>query len=265
MNVQPNYRIYATLLDAHMQLERAEVIWEKYYGFSQESPCTPEEFREKLERELIDRVNRVPFESEAADRGTAFNELIDALIEKRQPKMMEVERTSDLQYLVNYNGHAFKFPIQLCVDMAVMYKNALTQRRVSGVMRTGYGDVELYGVIDELMPMAIHDIKTTSSYSVGKYKYNNQHLVYPWALRQLGVDLPTFHYDVVEIGKPRKDGTCSFERYQETYTYVHERDESVLRSRVENFIMWLEMHRAEITDKKIFGGGRQHERCRIIQ
>lgn len=252
MKMQPKYRIYATLLDAFMQLERAEVIWEKYYGFSQEPPCTPEEFRDKLEKELIDRVNRVPFESEAADRGTAFNELIDAIIEKRKPKMMEVERTTDQQYLVKFNGHEFKFPIQLCVDMAGEYNGSITQRRVSGVMKTMYGDVELYGVIDELMPMAVHDIKTTGSYSVGKFKYNNQHLVYPWALRQMGVDLPTFHYDVVELGKPRKDGTCSVERYQETYVYDHGRDEQILRQRVEDFILWLEMHRTEITDKKIF-------------
>lgn len=254
MSQQPKYRIYATLLDAFMQLERAEVVWEKYYGFSQEPPCTPEEFREKLEKELIDRVNRVPFESEAADRGTAFNEVVDALIENRKPKFMDVERTTDLQYLVKFNGHEFKFPIQLCVDMAVMYRDALTQRRVSGVMSTGYGDVELYGVIDELMPMAVHDIKTTGSYSMGKYKYNNQHLVYPWALRMMGVDITTFHYDVVELGKPRKDGTCSVERFRETYVYDHERDEKVLRDRVEDFVAWLEMHRGEITDKKIFGG-----------
>lgn len=254
MKMLPKYRIYATLLDSFMQLERAEVVWEKYYGFSQEPPCTPEEFREKLEKELIDKVNRVPFESEAADRGTAFNEIIDALIENRKPKMMEVERMTDLQYLVRFNGHEFKFPMQLCVDMAVMYKGSITQRRVSGVMKTMYGDAELYGVIDELMPLAVHDIKTTGSYSVGKFKYNSQHLVYPWALAKMGVDLPTFHYDVVELGKPRRDGTCTVERYRETYVYEHSRDEAILRERVESFIIWLEMHRSEITDKKIFGG-----------
>lgn len=254
MKVPPKYRIYATLLDAFGQLERSEAIWEKYYGFSEEPPCTPEEFREKLEKELIDRVNRVPFDSEAADRGTAFNEVVDALIEGRKPRMMTIHRTPDLQYRVEFNGHTFLYPIELCVDMAVMYKGAITQRRVSGVMNTCYGDVELYGIIDELMPLAVHDIKTTGSYSVGKFKHNNQHLIYPWALRKMGVDLPTFHYDVVEMGKPRRDGTYTVERYQETYVYDHSRDEQILRQRVEDFIVWLEMHRSEITDKKILGG-----------
>lgn len=254
MSQQPKYRIYATLLDAFGQLERADALWEKYYGFSEEPPCTPEEFREKLERELVDKVNRVPFESEAADRGTAFNEVVDALIENRKPRLMNIERTTSLQYRAEFNGRTFLFPIQLCVDMASIYKGAITQHRVSGVMDTMYGDVELYGVIDELMPLTVHDIKTTGSYSVGKFKHNNQHLIYPWALRKMGVDIPTFHYDVVEMGKPRRDGTYTVERYQETYVYEHSRDEKVLRERVEDFIIWLEMHRAEITDKKIFGG-----------
>lgn len=254
MKTQPKYRIYATLLDAFGQLERSDVLWEKYYGFSEEPPCTPEEFHDKMERELIDKVNRLPFDSEAADRGTAFNEVVDALVENRQPRMMLVERTRDLQYKVCFNGRTFFFPMQLCVDMAVMYKGAITQRRVSGVMLTSYGDVELYGVIDELMPLAVHDIKTTGNYSVGKFKHNNQHLIYPWALHKMGVDLTTFHYDIVEMGKPRRDGTYTVERYQETYVYEHERDEKILRERVEDFIVWLECHREEITDKKIFGG-----------
>lgn len=254
MRMQPKYRIYATLLDSFGQLERSEALWEKYYGFSQEPPCTPEEFHEKLERELIDKVNRVPFDSEAADRGTAFNEVVDALVENRQPRMMTVDRTPELQYNVQFNGRSFLFPIHLCVDVAVMFTDAITQKRVSGIMETAFGDVELYGIIDELMPLAVHDIKTTSSYTVGKFKHNNQHLIYPWALHKMGVDLPTFHYDVVEWGKPRRDGTYSYTRYRETYVYRPERDEKILRERVEDFIAWLEMHRGEITDKKIFGG-----------
>lgn len=250
---QPKYRIYATLLDAYVMYDRSEALWEKLYGFSAEPPCSMDEFKEQKKKELIDRINRVPFESEAADRGTAFNEVVDALKESRQPRAMEVERTTDLQYLVKFNGHDFRFPIQLCVDMAAMYLGALTQMRVSGIMSTLYGDVELYGIIDELMPLAIHDIKTTGSYSVGKYRHNNQHLVYPWCFHQMGVELPTFHYDVVEIGKPRKDGTCSIERYKETYVYNHNRDEKILRERVEEFVLFLEENRAEITDKKIFG------------
>lgn len=253
MSKRPNYKIYATLLDAWVNYERAEVLWEKFYGFSEEPSILLEDYIAKSEKELIDKINRVPFESEAADRGTAFNEVVDALIEQRKPNGMEVKKTETLNYEVKFKDWTFNFPIKLCVDMANMYRGALTQARVSGVMETKWGDVELYGVIDELMPMAVHDIKTTGSYSVGKFKYNTQHLLYPWALRQRGIDVPTFHYDVVEMGKPRKDGTYSIERYQETYVYDHARDEKVLRDRVEDFIDFVEEHRGEITDKKIFG------------
>ena len=38
-------------------------------------------------------------------------------------------------------------------------------------LSTAYGNVLVYGVIDELMPASIHDIKTTGSYTVGKYRY----------------------------------------------------------------------------------------------
>lgn len=247
MSRQPKYRIYATLLDAFGQLERWDALWEKYYGFSQEPPCSPEEFREKLERELVDKVNRVPFDSEAADRGTAFNEVVDALVEGRKPNGMEVRREDGNEtYVVTFNGREHRYPVSLCVEVAKSYAGALTQKRVSALMETAYGDIELYGVIDELLPFSVHDIKTTKSYSVGKFKFNNQHLVYPYCLQQQGVDVTDFFYDVVVWDK-------EYSRYREHYSYVAARDEAVLKERVENFILWLEEHRGEITDKKIFG------------
>ena len=76
--MQPNYRIYATLLDSYFNYLNSDVIYERYYGWSENPPYTEEEFRQKQFQELIDRINRRPFDSEAADKGTAFNEVIDA-------------------------------------------------------------------------------------------------------------------------------------------------------------------------------------------
>ena len=92
---QPNYRIYATLLDAFWGYLNSDVIWDKYWGWSENPPHTPEEFHEQQFQELINRINRKPFDSEAADKGTAFNELVDALIENRKPNGMDVERNKD--------------------------------------------------------------------------------------------------------------------------------------------------------------------------
>ena len=59
---QPNYRIYATLLDAFWGYLNSDVIWDKYWGWSENPPHTPEEFHEQQFHELIDRINRKPFE-----------------------------------------------------------------------------------------------------------------------------------------------------------------------------------------------------------
>ena len=114
---------------------------------------------------MIDRINRVPFDSEAADRGTAFNEVVDALIEKRKPAGMDVERTPDnAAYMVSYNNRKFTFPISLCREFSKYYEGALSQQRVSATLPTAFGPVEVYGVIDELMPLSVHDITPTWSH-----------------------------------------------------------------------------------------------------
>ena len=56
--MQPNYRIYATLLDSYFNYLNSDVIYERYYGWSENPPCTEEEFRQKQFQELIDRINR---------------------------------------------------------------------------------------------------------------------------------------------------------------------------------------------------------------
>lgn len=78
---QPKFKFYATLLDAFTSYLKSDAIWERYWGFSENPPHTPEEFRQQQFQSLIDTINRVPFDSEAADKGTAFNEVVDCMIE----------------------------------------------------------------------------------------------------------------------------------------------------------------------------------------
>lgn len=251
MEAQPKYKFYATLLDAYFNYLQSDELWERYWGWSDNPPHTPEEYRAKQFGELIDRINRKPFDSEAADRGTAFNELVDALIEHRQPAGMEVMRNEDqTRYEVIFRGNIFSFPISLCLRMAGYYKGALTQVRVEAPIDTAYGQVLVYGLIDELMPASVHDIKTTGSYQVGKFRHHHQHLVYPYALMQTGNDVRTFEYNVVELG--RGDSVTGI--YTETYVFQPERDIPVLRDHCEQFVRFVEENRHLITDKKIFGG-----------
>lgn len=253
MNQQPKYRFYATILDSFLGYLNSDIVWEKYWGWSENPPHTPEEFHELQFHELIDRINRKPFDSEAADKGTCFNELVDALIENRKPKDIEVERVTDdnsnMWYRAIYNNRTFTFPVSLCTEFANYFKGALTQQRVEAILPTTYGNVLVYGFIDELMPTTVHDIKTTGSYSVGKFKNHFQHLVYPYALMQNGNDIRTFEYNIVEFNKVGYPvGT-----YTETYVFNPERDIPILTNHCEEFIRFLEENKELITDQKIFG------------
>ena len=274
MQRRPKYCVYATLLDSFTQYQKSETVYDKYYGWSENPPMTEEEFRQKCFQDLIDRINRKPLDSEAADRGTCFGEIIDCMIEHRKSETVQVERvykviregtcditgkpecydetpTNEVIALkATYNNRTFTFPIALCREFADYYKGALTQQRVEAILPTVYGDVLLYGVIDELMPTSVHDIKTTGSYTVGKFKDHAQHLVYPYALLEIGADVRTFEYNIVEFGK----GGYVAGTYTETYVFDPERDIPILARRSEEFIRFLEENRELITDKKIFGG-----------
>ena len=292
MNQQPNYRFYATILDAFWGYLNSDIVWEKYWGWSENPPHTPEEFHELQFQELIDRINRKPFDSEAADKGTAFNEVIDCMIENRKSDTVKVEkvykevggfeicdnfcREKNCDYnrgncgekynqalerafkaksievialKATYNNRNFTFPISLCREFANYFKGALTQQRVEAILSTAYGNVLVYGLIDELMPTTVHDIKTTGSYSFGKFKNHFQHLVYPFALMQNGSDVRTFEYNIVEFNK----AGYPVDTYTETYVFNPDRDIPTLTNHCEEFIRFLEENRELITDKKIFG------------
>lgn len=242
-----NYNLYATLLDSFYGYLNSDAVYQKYWGFSENPPHTEDEFHEKQFRELIDRINRVPFDSEAADKGTAFNEVIDCMIEGRKSDKVDVEKiASEKGNIVvlrcTYNERVFDFSLSICREFANYFKGALTQQRVEAILPTRYGDVLLYGYIDELMPMSVHDIKTTGKYSAFKFKDHFQHLVYPYCLMQNGNDVRTFEYNITDFK----------ETYTETYVFEPERDIPILTNHCELFIEFLEDNKELITDTKIF-------------
>lgn len=274
---EPDFNVYATLIDSFQNYLNSALIWEQYWGWSENPPHTPEEFEEQQYQGLIDRINRVPFDSEAADKGTAFNELVDCLIEHRGPsekfnfeKVYKVEtyRTKDwygndnmdfipghteqrqtdelVAIKVFYNDREFIFDIELCREFASYYKGAVTQYYTEAILPTKYGNVKLYGFLDELMPDCIHDIKTTGRYSVGKFKDHAQHLVYPYCLTHNGMDVRMFEYNIAVLDKYGR-----WETFTETYAFKAERDIPVLTQRVEALIEFLNDNRDKITDKKI--------------
>ena len=250
---QPNicFKFYATLLDAFQTYLDSDIIWERYWGFSENPPHTPEEFRQAQFQSLIDKINRKPIDSEAADRGTAFNEVIDCMVLGRNSdrvRIVKVKAEDGAIAGVNatLNERTFFFPLALVREFADYYKGALPQQYVSAILPTIYGDVMLYGYIDYVMPFCTHDLKTTGQYAVGNYKNHWQHLVYPYALFENGVNVPDFEYNIVELGK------TFYRTYTESYSYVPERDVPRLTRHCEELILFLQENRELITDKKIF-------------
>lgn len=242
--------------------------------------------------DAINRVPHEPIE--AADKGTCFNEILDCLIENRKPKRedLTVESLPD-PYLVcqdycsakdcdyrlgdhgdgctaaidrakagkcpakairaTLNGFTFDFDVTLCREAAARLDGALPQHLCKGYIDTKYGTVELNGYSDYIQLDKIIDIKTTGQYSFGKFERAWQKDVYPYCLVSSGEckKVTSFEYSVYVLNKkPPFTGA----RYSEEYTYDHAAATERLRKMLEQFIGWLEEHREQITDTKIFGG-----------
>jgi hypothetical protein len=210
-----------------------------------------EEFHEKKRRELIDRINRVPFDSEKADRGTAFNEIVDCLIQGGRSEKIGIKAFKKEGVIVAaINNRLFDFPVSVCREFADYFNGALPQVYVESLLPTKYGVVQLYGYIDELMPNSVHDIKTTTKYAAGKFKSHWQHIVYPYCLNQSGNDVSDFEYNILLINE--RAGGSVYETFAEYYSYAPERDILLLADHVEGLIEFIEAHKALITDRKIF-------------
>jgi hypothetical protein len=227
-------------------------IYQEYWGLSEDPSISEEEFEAQQMQSIIDGINRVPFDSEAADRGTAFNEVVDCIILGCKSDKMEIESNKEAGIItVKYNTRQFIFPISLCREFADYYKIAIPQVRTEAILPTRLGDVLLYGYIDELMPDSVHDIKMTSKYSAGKFRRNWQHIVYPYCLNGKGNDVKDFEYNIAVLTK-----TGDYSTFTEHYSYSPDRDIPRLTNHVEGLIEFIELNRNKITDKKIFN---QHQ------
>lgn len=238
--MQRKYFFYATLLDAFQYFLTSE--------------------NENAFQEFIDRINRKPFTSEAADKGTKFNEVIDALILAGNTlggkELMDEYTEEENFYLFTYTpakpedklpwkGYEFKKKIVEAIYDAVKWSH--TQVYTEGTLQTSKGEVQLYGYIDNLAFGSPTDIKTTSNYTFPKYLHNWQHIVYPYCLIQQGVQEDAarlFTYEVTDFSNT----------YREDYYYDADRDIRRLKNHCEHLIDFIEQHRDLITDTKIFTG-----------
>lgn len=272
MNRQPKYRIYPSLLDSFDRYSRAEEIAEEPENTNDETGeyrKAPDILKAEYMHSLLDSINRVPFESIYADKGTAFNAIIDCYVHKKEHvpdernpyQIIGDQETNTIQVYFPETDIApernFLFDRSWCVEQSNYFKGSVSQLFVSAILPTKYGDVELYGFIDELRRDVVYDIKITSKYKFGKYEHGWQRHVYPYCLIVSGQmqSIKAFEYTVYKLkgGTSKVSPLISGTQYPEYYTYNHEQTVRLLTAHCESFIEFLEANRELITDKKIFG------------
>jgi len=268
---QPSYKIYPSLLDKFDRYLRSDEEVESFFNIDRETgeyKRSPEEVEQELKQSLIDAINRVLFDSEAEDKGTAFNAIIDCYVLHEQhvpsesaPYTIFGTKEANLIEVVFPKteaspGRVFHFDREWCIEQAKYFAGSVPQLMVSAILPTAYGDVELYGYIDYLKKDIVYDAKTTSKYEFGKYKNGWQRHVYPYCLIASGQmdHVAAFEYTAYQLkGGTNRTPLISGTQYPEVYTYNHEQTIKALTAHVEMFIEFLEANRELITDKKIFG------------
>lgn len=260
---KPSYNIYPSLLDKFQRLQDTEADFESSFNEGEDGyKQSFEEMYAANEQNLLDAVNRVdkgPIE--AADKGTCFNEIVDAIIHKRGSSREDVtiESHEDPKWgaciKARVNGFVFLFDTDFCKGAARYFAGAASQVRTEAILPTKYGDVLLYGYIDELREQTVYDIKTTKSYdSAEKFANGWQRRVYPYCLNTSGdAQVNSFEYTCYQLqGGGVRSPLITGEQYREVYLYDHAQATDELQAVCEAFIEWLEEHREQITDKKIF-------------
>lgn len=209
------YRIYPSLLDKYQTLLNAEKDLEAPWNIDRETGeyrKTLAQIEDEARQSLLNGINRVPFHSLAADNGTVFNELVDCLHRGRRPFRDDITfKTFKEQGLIAARFRQEGLPDELfCYDLASarniaeFFRGSCCQLYVRGVLPTVYGNVELYGYIDELKRDVVYDLKTTGGfYTFGKFENHWQRWVYPYCLIQSGAmkDILAFEYSVLKWTK----------------------------------------------------------------
>lgn len=210
---QPKYRFYCTLLDSYSWYLQSE--------------------QDEAFQDFINKLNRVPFTSNAAEKGKAFNELVDA--------GQLIEGAKIVKDVVKYKG--FDFKRSVLNEFVGYFKGAISQVYTSTTLQTNNGLIELYGYADKVLQDTCFDIKTTGRYEFPKFISGWQHRVYPFCFNQNGIFVDKFEYTVTDFNN----------FYKETYFYNSERDIAAIKNICESLVDFIELHRSLITDKKIFG------------
>lgn len=203
---QPKYRFYATLLDAF-----------SWYQVSES---------ENAEQELIDKINRVPITDpkalERMGKGSALNNLIDSIVLNGYDKFDEVPG------ITVFDGVEFK--TEIVKQIAGQLHGSIAQHKTSTIISVNGIAVEVYGVLDYVIESRCIDLKTTSSYDLGKYKDSMQRHLYPICLFNEGVVVDEFEFLVTDFKSV----------FKEPYRVDLKESEAVIKNQCQMLIDFIE-------------------------
>lgn len=262
-----DFRFYPSILDKYTKYVETNEDNFLYFGedsewhrnFNEEKGeyhYSPSEVEKIAKKELIDAINRIPFDSEAADKGTVLNELVDSFIHKIRSDKVKMRGDGGIIH-AEYNCRTFNFSKPFVESIAEYFKGSMSQVFVSAPIETCYGIVEIYGYIDELRKNKVYDLKSTSNYTFGKYSKYWQRHAYPYCLLESGecTEIDSFEFTAYKLtGGNSRNPVISGVQYPEVYKYNHAESTELLRMHCERFIEFLIKNKELITDKKIFGG-----------
>lgn len=238
------YRIYPSLLDNFEYMQLADT----------EEEC------EKREKSLLDAINRVEREpSYYMARGTALNELVDAAAcrvpMKNEREYMFIDEGDNGGYHKLYvDGFELAFADNLVSQLAGYVKGMSPQVYCEATLNTLHGNVLLYGYADYVGQDNVVDLKTCKAFEAGKYDGHWQRFVYPYCLMASGMMADVFRFDYLcaELVAGH-DGLLNGSVYSDIYPADFAECEAVLIAQLDYlFLPWLEQHREQITDKRIF-------------
>lgn len=252
------YNIYPSLLDRIQSYIDCEELYNQYWGNSDQPAKTLDEFRAEQRQAVLDMINRVPHEPvKAASCGTAFNELVDSLQERRTAHEGVTVGMDDGCFAVGIDGYTFRYDTRLVQEAVAAYEGCINQDYLEYTLDVDGSTVRLYGYADKWTPQHCIDLKTVKSYTQGRYAKGWQRYVYPLALRESrGVTVESFRYDVYEWANDRvhdlDERVLTATYYCEEYTL----DYGMLRETLHGFMAnnvlpLLEVMRDEITDTRI--------------
>lgn len=208
--IKINYRFYPTLLDAFVWYQASE--------------------SENAEQELLDKINRVPITDEKAlermNKGTAFNDAVDLLLERG------VVIADD-----------WGFDENIILELGLYLIGSTPQHYTETTIEVDGKIVTLCGYIDYVREAKCIDLKTTSSYDLGKYKGSMQRHLYPVSLHGEGVIVDEFEFLVTDFKSV----------FKEPYKVDLGESLTTLKEVCRQFISFIESKKHLITDKKIFG------------